>query len=57
MLLPAEPDRLRGALEATQWNKTQAAELLQWSRMTVFRKMAKYRINPELKKIDGFGTD
>jgi transcriptional regulator of acetoin/glycerol metabolism len=42
--LQAESDRLRSALQATQWNKSRAAHLLQWSRMTVYRKMAKYRI-------------
>jgi two-component system response regulator HydG/two-component system response regulator AtoC len=44
--LPLQPelDRLRSALQATQWNKSQAAHLLQWSRMTVYRKIAKYRI-------------
>ncbi len=45
--LPLQPemDRLRSALQATQWNKSQAAHLLQWSRMTVYRKIAKYRID------------
>ena len=45
--LQAESDRLRSALQATQWNKSRAANLLDWSRMTVYRKIAKYRINPE----------
>jgi transcriptional regulator with PAS, ATPase and Fis domain len=37
-----EPDKLLDALRRTRWNKTQAAKLLHWSRMTVYRKIAKY---------------
>jgi transcriptional regulator of acetoin/glycerol metabolism len=36
--------RLICALEARNWNKTQAASRLGWSRMTVYRKMDQYRI-------------
>jgi DNA-binding NtrC family response regulator len=43
-IAPDERDRLFEALCATQWNKSRAAETLQWSRMTLYRKMAKYRI-------------
>ena len=32
------------ALMETNWNKSNAAQKLQWSRMTLYRKMAKYRI-------------
>jgi DNA-binding NtrC family response regulator len=32
------------ALFATKWNKSKAAEKLHWSRMTLYRKMAKYHI-------------
>jgi DNA-binding NtrC family response regulator len=39
-----ERERLLGALLATNWNKSQAAEKLQWSRMTLYRKMGKYKI-------------
>jgi len=39
-----ERDRLLTALVATHWNKTRAAERLHWSRMTVYRKMAKYQL-------------
>jgi DNA-binding NtrC family response regulator len=28
----------------TNWNKSRAAERLQWSRMTLYRKMAKYGV-------------
>lgn len=45
--LPLQPesDRLRNALQVTQWNKSRAAQLLRWSRMTVYRKIAKYQIS------------
>ncbi|WP_447602838.1 sigma-54 interaction domain-containing protein [Nitrospira sp. Nam80] len=33
------------ALTATNWNKTEAAKSLQWSRMTLYRKMTRYRIS------------
>lgn len=39
-----ERERLLGALQATNWNKSQAAEKLQWSRMTLYRKLEKYKI-------------
>ncbi|MGD8276509.1 MAG: sigma-54 dependent transcriptional regulator [Gemmatimonadota bacterium] len=41
-----EKDRLLAALVATDWNKSRAARKLRWSRMTVYRKMAKYDISP-----------
>ena len=43
-LAPDERERLVQALCATQWNKSRAAERLHWSRMTLYRKMAKYRV-------------
>jgi DNA-binding NtrC family response regulator len=39
-----ERERLVSALFATNWNKSRTAEKLHWSRMTVYRKMAKYRL-------------
>jgi DNA-binding NtrC family response regulator len=49
--VPAErvsPERERhellDALEATRWNKSKAAGLLQWARMTLDRKIAKYEL-------------
>jgi transcriptional regulator with PAS, ATPase and Fis domain len=39
-----EPDRLLTALQATRWNKSKTAQLLRWSRMTVYRKIAKYQL-------------
>ena len=39
-----ERDRLVDALRATNWNKTEAARALKLSRMTLYRKMAKYKL-------------
>src|SRR5262249_14538411 len=41
---PTEREILLYTLSQTNWNKTQAAERLHWSRMTLYRKIAKYRI-------------
>ena len=40
----AERRRLMDALLAAQWNKSRAAALLHCSRMTLYRKMAKYSV-------------
>jgi DNA-binding NtrC family response regulator len=40
-----ERARLLDALSSTNWNKSKAALMLRWSRMTVYRKMAKYRLS------------
>ncbi len=40
----SERDRLLAMLFATNWNKSRAAQKLHWSRMTLYRKMAKYHI-------------
>ncbi len=40
-----ERDRVLSALFATKWNKSKAARKLHWSRMTLYRKMAKYHIS------------
>jgi transcriptional regulator with PAS, ATPase and Fis domain len=39
-----ESDRLLAVLEEVNWNKSKAATKLSWSRMTLYRKMAKYHI-------------
>jgi transcriptional regulator with PAS, ATPase and Fis domain len=44
-----ERDRLLSALFETNWNKFQAAQKLHWSRMTLYRKLAKYHITNEKK--------
>ena len=41
---PTERERLLSVLCSVNWNKSKAAEQLHWSRMTVYRKMAKYHI-------------
>jgi DNA-binding NtrC family response regulator len=43
-LSPDERSLLVAALFNTSWNKTKAAQQLQWSRMTLYRKMVKYKI-------------
>ena len=40
----AERERVLSALFETNWNKCKAAKQLHWSRMTLYRKMAKYHI-------------
>ena len=40
----AERSRILSALLETNWNKSTAARNLAWSRMTLYRKMAKYKI-------------
>jgi len=44
-----EKELLLSALFSTKWNKSLAAQKLHWSRMTVYRKMAKYHLVPNCK--------
>ncbi|MEO8752542.1 MAG: sigma 54-interacting transcriptional regulator [Casimicrobiaceae bacterium] len=39
-----ERSRLIDALERTNWNKAEAAKALNWSRMTLYRKLVKYDV-------------
>jgi len=39
-----ERERLVSALYQTNWNKSKAAASLNWSRMTLYRKLEKYQI-------------
>jgi len=41
----SERDRLLSTLSSTGWNKSKAARQLQWSRMTLYRRMAKHKLN------------
>jgi DNA-binding NtrC family response regulator len=41
---PNERQRLLSALFSTNWNISKAAQQLQWSRMTLYRKLEKYHI-------------
>ncbi len=43
-LSQGERNRLLSALFSTNWNVSKAAQTLQWSRMTLYRKMERYRI-------------
>jgi DNA-binding NtrC family response regulator len=43
----SECERLLETLFAVNWNKSKAAAKLHWSRMTLYRKMAKYHIEHE----------
>ena len=45
----AEVDRIILALTETRWNRSRAAERLQWSRMTLHRKMIRYSISKPCK--------
>ncbi|MFH1217391.1 MAG: sigma-54 dependent transcriptional regulator [Pseudomonadota bacterium] len=40
----SERDQVLSALFAANWNKSKAADNLNWSRMTLYRKMAKHQI-------------
>jgi len=40
----SERDLLLSSLLCTKWNKSQAAKQLHWSRMTIYRKIAKYHL-------------
>lgn len=40
----SERDLLLSTLLCTRWNKSKAAKQLNWSRMTIYRKIAKYRL-------------
>lgn len=44
MLSQDEKDRLLAVLLTTRWNKSEAARKLNWSRMTLYRKLEKYHI-------------
>jgi len=47
--LQNERERIMSALFATNWNKSRAAQKLSWSRMTLYRKMHKYRVEEHHK--------
>lgn len=44
-----ERKRLVWALTSTDWNKSKAAEKLNWSRMTLYRKMAKHQVSRKVE--------
>jgi DNA-binding NtrC family response regulator len=40
-----DKERLVSALMTTNWNKSKAAEKLNWSRMTLYRRIKKYNVH------------
>jgi transcriptional regulator with PAS, ATPase and Fis domain len=44
-----ERERIFSALVETKWNKAEAARKLQWSRMTLYRKITKYHIMGQIQ--------
>ena len=53
-LVPNERDLLVSALRRTRWNKTEAAKMLNLSRMTIYRQISKYHLErmPDNEKPD-----
>src|SRR5207302_5979952 len=55
--------QLLAALVSTQWNKSQAAQQLHWSRMTLYRKLRQYHLTvprerpPQRPSTHGRGQD
>jgi two-component system response regulator HydG len=48
----SERERLLSILETTNWNKSRAAIKLNWSRMTLYRKLSKYEmISPRCRTV------
>jgi transcriptional regulator of acetoin/glycerol metabolism len=43
----SDRQQLLEALASAKWNKSAAARILKWSRMTLYRKMAKYEIHDQ----------
>jgi DNA-binding NtrC family response regulator len=52
VLTEDERAQLLAALARNRWNKSKTAQQLQWSRMTLYRKMAKYQISPHREDVD-----
>jgi DNA-binding NtrC family response regulator len=47
-----EREKIISTLAETGWNKSKAADKLNWSRMTLYRKMARYNIVKSKKNLD-----
>ena len=52
----SDRDQLLSALVETKWNKTAAAQKLNCSRMTVYRKMAQYRLRETAERALAVGA-
>ena len=48
-----EREKLIEVLRDTNWNKVEAARQMNWSRMTLYRKLAKYSLDPCDEEIEG----
>ena len=48
----SEREQIMDALEETSWNKAQAAKRLNWSRMTLYRKLEKYDIGERVGSVE-----
>ncbi len=46
-LPPDEREQLLSVLFSTRWNVSEAARRMHWSRMTMYRKLARHNISPE----------
>jgi DNA-binding NtrC family response regulator len=55
-LPPDERESMVRALLATHWNVSAAARKLEWSRMTMYRKLAKYNIKPEREPVGKYNS-
>jgi len=53
----SERERLLSALFTTNWNVSKAARKLNWSRMTIYRKLEKYHIKKPLTDEDNMPQD
>jgi two-component system, NtrC family, response regulator AtoC len=53
----AERQYIIDALEQTNWNKAEAAKVLHWSRMTLYRKLTKYELSQSPRVGFDDGTD
>ncbi len=51
-----ERTMLLQALTAANWNRTEAARRLHWSRMTLYRKMIRYQVGPSIKPRSRFSN-
>jgi DNA-binding NtrC family response regulator len=49
-------DALLEALEATHWNMTRTAELLRWSRSTLYRNVARHHIERDGERVTHVGS-
>ena len=45
----SERDMVLAALSSTNWNKTEAAKKLNWSRMKVYRTLKRHKIHPQMR--------